>query len=70
MLRPGVLPGVWIVAIEPGVVHLLDLESNRYEFLTFEQPPKRRVTRAEARRRARAARKRANERKRRNRKKR
>lgn len=38
MLRPGVLPGVWVVGVEAGVVHLLDLEDRSFEYLTFSKP--------------------------------
>lgn len=38
MIWPGILPGVWVIDIRPGVVHLLDLESSSFEFLTFEEP--------------------------------
>lgn len=54
MLWPGVLPGVWVVDIQPGVVHLLDLRENKFEYLTYtkakpnrpaRRPTKRRPTR-------------------------
>jgi hypothetical protein len=45
MLWPGVLPGVWVIDVNPGVVHLLDLETNSFEYLTFTKPPPRRPVR-------------------------
>ncbi len=57
MLWPGVLPGVWVVDIEPGVVHLLDLGERKFEYLTFTKskpkPKAKRRTRRSTRRRTR-----------------
>jgi hypothetical protein len=45
VLWPGVLPGVWVIDVDPGVVHLLDLKRNAFEYLTFTKPPKRKYGR-------------------------
>jgi hypothetical protein len=45
MLWPGTLPGVWVLDVDAGVVHLLDLKNNAFEYLTFAKPPPRKRTR-------------------------
>lgn len=57
-----VSPGVWVVGVESGVVHLLDVRRREFEYLTFAEP-KARPKKKRRRRRKRKRKKRSRRRK-------